>query len=98
MSEELERAAAKVWDKIKRGGFTTNPSGVGKSWGDWVNIRDNPMIVIRTIEEARNALLQGYSVVCGTESVTLDMIKCAEENKIDLAAVIKLIEAKRYKT
>lgn len=98
MSEELERAAAKAWDRIKTEGFTTNSSGVGKSgWGEWVNMSNNPMIVIRTIEEARNALLQGYTVTCGTEAITLDMLKCAEDNKIDLATVIKLAQARRYK-
>jgi hypothetical protein len=69
---------------------------INESWGEWVNYSDNPMVVIRSIEEARQALLQGYAVSCGSEAVTWEMLDCAEENKLDLEEVIRLAQVKDY--
>mgnify|MGYP003546084585 CR=1 FL=1 len=60
-------------------------------WEELKNLSNNPLIPIRNIEDARRALVQGYSVTCGTQAVTLEMLKCAEDNKIDLPTAMKIM-------
>lgn len=55
------------------------------------NISKNPLVTVRTIDEAMSALLQGYSLQCGTQAVTLEMLQCAKDNKVPLHTVMKIM-------
>jgi hypothetical protein len=57
------------------------------------NKSHNPLVQIRTIDDAINALLQGYSVTCSKQAVTMEMLQSAKDNNIPLTDILRIMEA-----
>ncbi len=57
------------------------------------NKSHNPLVQIRTIDDAISALLQGYSVTCGKQAVTMEMLQCTKDNNIPLTDILRIMEA-----
>lgn len=57
------------------------------------NVSKNPLVTVRTIDEAISALLRGYSLHCGTQAVTMEMLQSAKDNNIPLTDILRIMEA-----